>query len=472
MALQGSISLQDYTLELDPDVLAYLSAQYGEDHFKNNILRKLKTPPAYTSLRINTLKSSFMDVLNELKLLLSHSDFEYEIEKHSLIPDCVVIRSTVEKQKQSNINKNREEDNTENQTLKVVLVDRFCGESVLRGSDIFVKGIISADKGITKGSICAIYAHVDDKGYIFNRGASVKSYQGHCVYLGTGIVEVNRSDMFSLPNGIGIKMKNTVGPYHLPPLNGVLNGMLMMQNIPSLIVPLALNPAPGDTVLDMCAAPGGKTSHLASLMKNNGLIVACDKSRKKMLAARNKFLEMGATCIVPLALDSTHMLIADNTPRQTPLEVINASALPTNANKLRSIKKFHPESFDKILLDPPCSALGLRPKLSIQWTLTDLHKVSKYQRQFIQQAVSLLKPGGTLTYSTCTINADENEVMVRWILDNFPSLHLSPLDFAIGQPGLENTGLSGSQRKMVRRFDPSDNYDTMGFFVSKFIKKN
>ena len=466
---QHFASLEDYSLTPDHDVVAYLSAQYGEQHFQK-ILTKLKIPPAYTSLRVNTLKTTVDEVLETLKSLLANSDVEYQIKVHTLLPDCLIIQSTkhlIETKKgklEESISEN------DHRTMRSILVDRLCGESVLRGSDIFIKGIISAQKGINKGSICEIYSHIDDRGYNFNRGALLDSYQGYCVYLGTGIAEVSRTDMFTLQSGVGIKMKSTVTP-QLPPLNGVLNGLILMQNIPSLVVPLVLDPSPGDTILDMCAAPGGKTSHLAALMKNQGLIVACDKSKKKMLTARDRFVEMGATCIIPLALDSTNMLVTDLSSKQTPLEIVKTSILPTGSNKLRPIKKFHPESFDKILLDPPCSALGLRPKLSIQWGLEELKKTANYQKQFIKQAVLLLKSGGTLTYSTCTINADENERMVRWILDNFPCLLLAPIKFTIGQPGLQNVGLNDLERNMVRRFDPCDSDDTMGFFVSKFIKR-
>jgi 16S rRNA C967 or C1407 C5-methylase (RsmB/RsmF family) len=101
-----------------------------------------------------------------------------------------------------------------------------------------------------------------------------------------------------------------------------------------------------------------------------------------------------------------------------------------------------------------------------------LEKHAKYQQQFVREATSLLKLGGTMTYSTCTINAAENEVMVRHILDNFPQMQLVDAGIELGQPGLPGVGLSESERRFVRRFDPSDSeQDTVGFFVSKFVKR-
>jgi 16S rRNA C967 or C1407 C5-methylase (RsmB/RsmF family) len=134
------------------------------------------------------------------------------------------------------------------------------------------------------------------------------------------------------------------------------------------------------------------------------------------------------------------------------------------------VKEFYPESFDRVLLDPPCSALGLRPKLQVAATFKDLQKHVKYQRQFVREAVSLLKPGGTMTYSTCTIHAAENEGMVRHVLDEYPEMKLVNVGIDIGLPGLPGVGLRESERGLVRRFDPSDVADTMGFFVAKFVK--
>lgn len=141
---------------------------------------------------------------------------------------------------------------------------------------------------------------------------------------------------------------------------------------------------------------------------------------------------------------------------------------------LLKIDKFFPESFDRILLDPPCSALGLRPKLRVgQTTAKELLSFAHYQQRFISQAVALLKPGGTLVYSTCTIHAAENEGMVKYILYQYPKMNLvsvePPAIAALGGPGLPNQGLTKEQCAKVLRFDPTA-ADTMGFFLAKFSK--
>mmetsp|Transcript_46422 Transcript_46422/g.133692 ORF Transcript_46422/g.133692 Transcript_46422/m.133692 type:complete len:234 (-) Transcript_46422:94-795(-) len=218
----------------------------------------------------------------------------------------------------------------------------------------------------------------------------------------------------------------------------------------------------------MCAAPGGKSAHLASLVRNQATIISCDKSRKKVLAARELFIKFGATCITPLALDATKCVDPDcNMSIQ---QLLDLAATEGDSN-LKKIKKFPQESFDRILLDPPCSALGLRPKLFIECaSLHELQKHATYQQKFAKNAAKLLRVGGTMSYSTCTINPEENEAMVRYILDEYPSLKSIPIGSDIGLPGLEGAGLTEEVRHNVRRFEPHGDCDTMGFFIALFRK--
>jgi methyltransferase NSUN6 len=125
------------------------------------------------------------------------------------------------------------------------------------------------------------------------------------------------------------------------------------------------------------------------------------------------------------------------------------------------------------VLDPPCSALGLRPKLFIaQSSLPQLQSHAEYQRKFVHEAIALLKPGGYLTYSTCTINAEENEAMACHILLDYPTMSLVPIPIEMGHQGLPGFGLNDEERGKVRRFDPHNaKEDAIGFFVALFQKK-
>jgi 16S rRNA C967 or C1407 C5-methylase (RsmB/RsmF family) len=99
----------------------------------------------------------------------------------------------------------------------------------------------------------------------------------------------------------------------------------MMQNVPSAVVAHALDPQPGEVIIDLCSAPGGKASHVASIVRNKAIVIACDKSRKKMVATRKFFDEMGATCIIPLAWDSTACVVQDGSAYRSVHEVSHAA---------------------------------------------------------------------------------------------------------------------------------------------------
>eukprot|EP00501_MAST-03F_sp_TOSAG23-6_P001064 GSMAST32.ASY1.ANO1.1107.1 assembled CDS len=197
-------------------------------------------------------------------------------------------------------------------------------------------------------------------------------------------------------------------------------------------------------------------------------------------------------CIV---MDSTHCVLdpitghngADKQKKQENQENIPKSKTATtvkeilqktsNCSKTAKVKGFPPESFDRVLLDPPCSALGLRPRLECSYTTKiDLEGSEKFARNFMWCAVRLLKPGGTLVFSTCTISPMENEGAVRYLLDNYP-LRLVDAVPRIGLPGLKNCGLTEEERYKVQRFEPCNKIvdalndcDVPGFFCAKFIK--
>ena len=277
-------------------------------------------------------------------------------------------------------------------THRVVVVDRFCGEAVLRGADIFVKGIVVADTGIRSEENVAVYAHVGKDSV--SRGMVLQHYMGHCVFLGIGRSLCDRSRFFSQSTGLGIRMSalpyERAGPV-LPPLSPLLEvGDLYAQNLPSIYVGKVLDPKPGDCIYDMCGAPGGKTSHLALLTNGQATIVMSDKSRSKVIAARTLFDELGCgESVYPLHVDATKCVESNSTNACDPnmkdvslgisiistlaFSCLNLAVIQTTqilhrsrrseSDGLLDVSSFPPESFDKILLDPPCSALGLRPKL-------------------------------------------------------------------------------------------------------------
>lgn len=495
--------LNGLKIHLPQDVYNHLATQYSvldkivpsnqtTPHI-DNILERMKTSPADTCCRVNLIQSSVEEVVEGLRHHLSTIEMEnqshnYTVYRHETLQDLILIRanpkddamlyqhcSVPPNPKCNNIFPNwpKRANLGWPMSHRAIVVDRFCGEAVLRGANVFVRGILSADSGITADEKIAVYADLrSSNSKSLARGLALESYSGKSVFVGMGISCCKRSEYFSQSSGLGVRIVQVAGPPQ-PSLNDILKGKMMLQNLPSVCVAHALDPQPGEVILDMCCAPGGKTTHLASLMNNEGMIIACDKSRKKMVGARGFFQSMAATCIVPLALDSTKSLLELGVGQswKSPKDIVDATTA-TNKDGLLDVKGFYKNSFDRILLDPPCSALGLRPKLLIATNSTkELSKFAEYQQRFVRNAVQLLKPGGTLTYSTCTINACENEDMVKFILSEFSHMKLVPIPSELpGLPGLPDRGLAEEECEMVRRFDPCDEGDTMGFFLAKFVK--
>ena len=149
-------------------------------------------------------------------------------------------------------------------------------------------------------------------------------------------------------------------------------------------------------------------------------------------------------------------------------------ALVQDGTKLDFAGQFSEHSYDKVLLDAPCSALGQRPQFSQAMKLKELRSFSNLQKKIFASAVKLLKSqGGVLVYSTCTFTIEENEGMVVWALEKFPQLKLVEAVPHLGRPGVQIPGLGAEQVRLVQRFGhpkaPGPFSDTIGFFVAKFV---
>jgi 16S rRNA (cytosine967-C5)-methyltransferase len=158
-----------------------------------------------------------------------------------------------------------------------------------------------------------------------------------------------------------------------------------------------LAPKPGETILDACAAPGGKTSYLAALMENRGQIVACDLWESRVERLRENLQRLGVRNTQTLVVDMMKELPA----------------------------VLEPGGFDRILLDAPCSNTGvMRRRLDVRWRLTDEDFLRMPFQQFAlaRRIAPLLKQGGTLVYSTCSLEPEENEGVARQIATEIPGL--------------------------------------------------
>lgn len=209
----------------------------------------------------------------------------------------------------------------------------------------------------------------------------------------------------------------------------------------------------------MCASPGNKTTHLAQLMQDTGRLIALDKSAKRVSILKENVQRFKLECVECFTFDATKAI----------------STMPSND----LTPPFAKETFDKILLDAPCSGLGNRPILATKMTPKLLASFPKLQKKLLDVAIQLLKVDGILVYSTCSVLDAENEVNVAWLLKKYgDQIELEMASPVFGGPGLCNTGLTDDQRTKVQRFGPnldenneySQWIDSTGFFISKFRK--
>ena len=171
-----------------------------------------------------------------------------------------------------------------------------------------------------------------------------------------------------------------------------------MQDPSTLISCDLVDPQPGEQVLDACAAPGGKTTYLAELMDNRGHIIACD-----LWPSRLEFVQRN---VRRLGIRNTHPVVAD-LMKENPMLKRN--------------------SFDRILLDAPCSNSGvIRRRVDVRWRLTEEDFIRMPEQQFalLRRVADLLKPGGVLVYSTCSLEREEDEEVVQRALKEIKGLKL------------------------------------------------
>ena len=411
----------------------------------DNFLRHLSTPPIYTTILTNTLFTSRENTILQLQKLICDKH-PYVIETCSAIPECILIQSQVSYPKQINCD-----------TQVHAVVEYRCGMAVLRGADVYAPGVTAISTQVSVGDIVSVFCDV--KGKCTRGMTKIQLDNSNLVFLGNGVLKMGR-EVFKgdiVKKGLCIEMTEPI--YKTPSINNLLQHTIYLQNFPSMLVAQSLSPQPNDILLDMCAAPGGKAIHCAIKMLDKGIVIALDCKQSRVDMLRSTVDNFKISCIRSLKFDSTKCC-----DMQKQYVEITADSLPP----------FSPLSFDKILVDAPCSGLGQRP----QCFMSELTSCSEYQKQFLSQAVPLLKTGGNMVYSTCSINPMENEANVSWVLGKWPEMRLVDVGVGAGRNGLLGYGLCQSYVEKVRRFGPpifneaipNSIEDTIGFFIAKFTK--
>ena len=226
-----------------------------------------------------------------------------------------------------------------------------------------------------------------------------------------------------------IKVKSLSG---ISQMNIFQSGYFSIQDESAALPVLLLDPQPGERVIDMCAAPGGKTTFIAEMMKNQGHILAVDKYESKL-----KLIKMSCTR----------------------LGITNVEEVVSDANELTI------DPLDRVLVDAPCTGLGvLRKKPDIKWKREpeDISRMAKQQQLLLESASRLLKPGGVLVYSTCTTEPEENEMQIKSFLENHSEFSIDDASRFVNRSVVSNDG-------WVETYPHRHHID--GSFAVRLIKK-
>ncbi|MED3656792.1 16S rRNA (cytosine(967)-C(5))-methyltransferase RsmB [Bacillus velezensis] len=217
------------------------------------------------------------------------------------------------------------------------------------------------------------------------------------------------------------------------------NGRVSIQDESSMLVARALDPKPGETVLDACAAPGGKSAHIAELMENEGSLTSLDLHRHKVKLIKEGAERLGLTIIDAQTMDAR-----------------------------KAGEAFGAERFDRVLVDAPCSGFGvIRRKPDMKYTKTpeDSSRLSEIQLGILREIAPLVKKGGTLVYSTCTMDRTENEEVMHAFIQEHPEFE-PDLSLEKRLPEKARPFVQDGSLQILPHY-----FGTDGFFISSMRKK-
>lgn len=253
-----------------------------------------------------------------------------------------------------------------------------------------------------------------------------------------------KSRELSFPKGAFLLTKTTLRDFQKRDV--YLQGKVYVQNVSSMLPILALDPKDGEEILDLCAAPGTKTTQIFSLAPG-AVITAVEKNRIRYYKLMANLKIQGADTVKVLLLDGMW------------------------------VRKKFPESFDKILVDAPCSAEGrfnvINPRTFQYWKPRKVKEMVNTQKKLLNAAFYALKPQGELVYSTCTFSPEENEEIINWFINKFEGqIELLPIKFPLsnivdGFIRWKDLKFSPTLR-LAKRIIPNEYME--GFFVAKLKK--
>ncbi len=384
-------------LDYDVRLLESLRRVYGEN--VSLFLEGVKTPGRRLYVRVNTLKIEPGELLSRLK------DRGIEAYPDEELPEAIYFKV--------------DGPFKVNPRDKVVVASKEAAEAVALGADLYAPGILKCYYNVRRGDEVAI---VTKSG----------------IQVGEGVVVRDCHEAIKKKRGLVVRttksLYRTVGIRELPEFS---EGLIYPQSLPAMYVSRQLDLKPGELVVDLCASPGGKTSHIVELSGGRVTVVAFDRSRGKVDRMKEELSRLGHLPYVEVWVSDSRYVYEDF-PWLRP---------------------------DKVVVDPPCSALGVRPKIEDHKTLEEVLALKKYQLQFMRAAYRLVKPGGTIVYSTCTVTVEENEEVIEQVLEESRCLDVSEVNIKRA-----SKGVYGFQKDYLARFHPHI-HDTPGYFIAKLHKR-
>lgn len=362
------------------------------------LLKRLQAPPRRLYARVNTLKIAREEVI---ELLRSEGFEAYPDEE---IPDAIyfIVEGPFR---------------VECESEKKIVVDLKTANSLLLGSNLYKPGILKMPR-FEKGE------------YVL--AVTPKGTPVSCLKTVMSSVQVRAVSK-------GLVAVNVSSPYRAPRLGEsktLERGLIYPQSAPSIITSHLLQPEQEALVVDLNAAPGGKTSHVVQLTRGRARIVAFDRSEMKVSMLKNTLSRLG--------LD------------------INVVSIPADSRYAWIDFKLEGKA-DRVLIDPPCSNLGVRPVIDYERTLKDIQDLSNYQKQFLKAAFHVLRRGGLLVYSTCTLTLEENEENILYAIEELGLTPCEPPDPVPHAEKVKYRGVVGF------RFSPLKD-DMPGYFIAVLTK--
>jgi len=374
------------------DMIETVSETFHNDSEK--VLEALTRPPRRYFVRCNTHKIK----PEELKIRLQRRGLR--VESCSAVPEALAVPID-----------GPFDIPTDGQ---LIVVDKQTAESVLQGANVYAPGIVDCDS-VRQGDSVAIVSEF-----------------GETIASGNAVMCAN--EIFTFRRGLAVRVMNSRfrGP-QVRELPEFADGFLYPQSLGAMVTSRVLEPQPGETIVDMNCAPGGKLSHMSQIMENTGRILGFDRNAEKIKKSRWTVANLGCANVA--------------------LSVHDSRYLDTDFSDLRA---------DRVLIDPPCTALGLRPKVYDFTTQERISSLADYQKQFVKAASKIVKPGGTIVYSVCTFTCQECEKIVEY------AEHECDLRVVEQEPFLGSNGLSrfGRLASLCQRFHP--HIHDVGYFIAKF----